>query len=198
MEHEYVRVEVDNHIAVVTLDRAPVNALSRRSYVEIGETFRSFDADKEIRVAILRSACERAFCAGADLNERFSDPEYGVMLDTGLLPRECFWAIDDSAVPVIAAVDGPALGAGVAIVGVCDVILASDRAVFGLPEINIGLLGGGSHLARMIGQHRMRHAFYTELPAVWARNRHEAGLMRCRVCLQSADGDLEQVEGALL
>jgi len=62
---------------------------------------------------------------------------------------------------VIAAVNGPALGAGVAICASADVVIASEKAVFGLPEITVGMLGGGSHLARLIGPQRMRLAYYT-------------------------------------
>jgi enoyl-CoA hydratase len=64
-------------------------------------------------------------------------------------------------VPVIAAVNGPALGAGIAICASADIVIASERAVFALPEITVGMLGGGSHLARLIGPQRMRLSYYT-------------------------------------
>jgi enoyl-CoA hydratase len=167
MPAEFIRVEVADHIATVTIDRPPVNAMNRQLYREIAETFHAFDADREVRVAVLASASERAFLAGADLRERFGDGAEPVDLDRGRLARDCFWSIYDCAVPVIAAVNGPALGAGLAVVACCDLIVASERAVLGLPEINVGLLGGGSQLLRMVGPYRMRQAFYTgeRLPA---------------------------------
>jgi enoyl-CoA hydratase len=158
---EFVRVEVNDHIATVTIDRPPVNAMNRQLYREIAETFRSFEDNRDVHVAVLASASERAFLAGADLRERFEGATREVVLDAGKAARDCFWAIYDCAVPVIAAVNGPALGAGLAVVACCDVIVASERAVFGLPEINVGLLGGGSHLLRLVGPYRMRQAFYT-------------------------------------
>jgi len=160
MAHEFIRVETADHVATVTIDRPPVNAMNRQIYREIAETFQAFDGERDVRVVVLASASDRAFLAGADLRERNAASDE-VVLDTGRRARECFWAIYDCAVPVIAAVNGPALGAGLAVVSCCDIIVASERAVFGLPEINVGLLGGGSHLLRLVGPHRMRLAFYT-------------------------------------
>ena len=164
---EFIRIDVQDHIATVTIDRPPVNAMNLQLYREIGEAMRSFKDDRNVRVALLTSASPRAFLAGADLRERFAagsgtdvkPPE--VVLDRGETARECFWSVLECAVPVVAAVNGAALGAGLAVVACCDVIFASERAVFGLPEINVGLLGGSSHLRRLLGPYRMRQAFLT-------------------------------------
>ncbi len=161
MATEYVRLEVRDHIATVTIDRPPVNAMNQQVYRETAETFRSFEGNGDIRVAILTSASERAFLAGADLREQSSATPLERSLDAGRAPRECFWAIYDSEVPVVAAVNGAALGAGLAVVACCDLIVAAENATFGLPEIDVGLLGGGSQLARLVGAYRMRQAFYT-------------------------------------
>jgi enoyl-CoA hydratase len=158
---EFMRVEVENFIATVTIDRPPVNAMNQQLYREIAQTFQSFEADRDVRVAVLCSASDRAFLAGADLNERFAANSQAAVLDRGRIARECFWSILECAVPVIGAVNAPALGAGLAVTACCDVLIASERAVFGLPEIGVGLLGGGSHLLRMVGPYRMRQAFYT-------------------------------------
>jgi enoyl-CoA hydratase len=160
MSFDFLRTEVTDGIVTVTIDRPPVNAMNRQMYHELADLFRSFDEQRDVRVAVLCSASERAFLAGADLRERNAARD-DVVLDSGRVARECFWAIYDCAVPVIAAVNGAALGAGLAVVSCCDVIVASERAVFGLPEINVGLLGGGSHLLRLVGRHRLRQAFYT-------------------------------------
>jgi enoyl-CoA hydratase len=191
MGQEFIRVEVAEHIATVTIDRPPVNAMNRQLYGEIAETFRSFEANREVRVAVLASASDRAFLAGADLRERFGDGEQPAELDRGLTARECFWSIYECAVPVIAAVNGPALGAGLAVVACCDVIVASERAVFGLPEINVGLLGGGSHLLRLVGPYRMRQAFYTgeRIPA------EELYRLGAVAAVVPADGLLEAARG---
>lgn len=161
MAPEFIAVDVRDHVATVTLNRPPVNAMNQQAYREMTEVFGSFERDRDVRVALLCSASERAFCAGADLNERFVNPTRAVMLDAGRVAREAFWSIADCAVPVVGAINGPALGAGLAIAASCDLLVASERAVFGLPEINVGLLGGGSHLLRMVGPYRMRLAYYT-------------------------------------
>jgi enoyl-CoA hydratase len=118
-----------------------------------------------VRAVIFSSACERAFCGGVDLKEvgvPSGSAERGPRpTDAGKLAREAMWAILDCPVPVIAAVNGPALGAGLAFVACCDVIVASERAQFGCPEIDVGLLGAGSHLQRMVGPYRMRELYYT-------------------------------------
>lgn len=162
MSTAHVRTVVRDHVARVVLDRPPVNALTPDVLEAIGAAFGSFAGDGDVRVAVLASAVERAFCAGADIKASLGggsdDPP---AIDPGARGRNALWSLYDCAVPVIAAVNGPALGGGLALVSCCDIIVASERAVFGLPEIDVGLLGGGSHLQRMIGPHRMRHAFFT-------------------------------------
>lgn len=165
MQYDFIRCEVAEHIALVTYDRPPVNAMNRQAYQEFASFFRELGEDRDVRVAILTGAGERAFCAGADLTQPPPSPDEPPPLDAGLAARECFWAIYDCAVPVIGAINGPALGAGLAIAAVCDILIASERAVFGLPEINVGLLGGGRHLQRLVGSYRMRRMMYTGLRA---------------------------------
>ncbi len=165
MDYQFIRSEVTDHIALVTYDRPPVNAMNRQAYLEFADFFRSLGDNREVRVAILTGAGERAFCAGADLNQPPPSPDEPAPLDSGRSARDCFWAIYDCAVPVIGAINGPALGAGLAIAAVCDILIASERAVFGLPEINVGLLGGGRHLQRLVGPYRMRRMMYTGLRA---------------------------------
>jgi enoyl-CoA hydratase len=158
---EFLRVEVTDHVATVTLDRPPVNAMNGQLLLEIAETFPAVGADREVRAVVFASACERAFCGGADL-KGMGEPDPGPPpTDPGRVARDAMWAVLDCAVPVVAAVNGPALGAGLAFVACCDIIVASERALFGCPEIDVGLLGAGSHLQRMIGPYRMRELYYT-------------------------------------
>ncbi len=87
------------------------------------------------------------------------------------------WAIYDCAVPVIAAVNGPAIGAGLALAAVCDMIVASDNAAFGTTEINVGLLGASAHLSMLVGRHKAREMYLTgEL--VSADELHRLGVVR--------------------
>ena len=158
-------VEVRDFVAVVTLDRPPVNAVTPQTYLEIVEVFGSFAERKDVRVAILTAAGTRAFVGGADLNA-IDDPAPANwparrLLDRGVLARDAMWAIGECAVPVVAAVNGPAIGAGVALAAMCDVLVLADNATFGLPEINVGLLGASSHLSLLVGRHIARELFFT-------------------------------------
>jgi enoyl-CoA hydratase len=159
----------DNGVASVTIDRPPVNAMNRALYRELRDVMQSFDHRPEVNVVVLRSASARAFLAGADIKERLEAATSSAQgsglavdgFDPQRLIRECFWAVYDCAIPVIASVNRAALGAGLAVVACCDVVVASDQAVFGLTEIDVGLLGGSAFLSRLVGNPRMRKAFYT-------------------------------------
>jgi enoyl-CoA hydratase len=175
-----VRVEIADHIATVTIDRPPVNAVDPTTLSEIGIAFRSLGEDRDVRVAILTGAGTRAFVGGADLraidSDRTAGPP-GPQLDRGLIAREAFWAIRECAVPVIGAINGPAIGAGLALAAVCDMLLASEHATFGTTEINVGLLGASAHLSLMVGRHKARELFFTgEL--ISATELHELGAVR--------------------
>jgi enoyl-CoA hydratase len=164
-----VLCDVQDGIATVTLNRPPVNAIDLATVDELRETFVRLSADEAIRVVILTGAGSRAFCAGNDLRDANSPAASGrrPSLDRGRQARELFWAIRDCAVPVIGAINGAALGSGLAMASMCDVLIASETASFGLPEINVGLLGGGTHMKRLVGVYKMRLAYFTgrRLPA---------------------------------
>jgi len=168
---ENVSVEVADGIAVVTFDRPPVNALTRDSYAQIRDVFRSFADRTDVRVAIFTGAGERTFMAGADIKEqhRLSVEGQGSLplsdrLDRGTVVRDSFWAVRDCAVPVILALNGPAIGAGVAYVASADFVVAVEGATLAATEINVGMLGAASHLARLVGPSRARELFYTGDP----------------------------------
>jgi enoyl-CoA hydratase len=169
-----VRVEQTGRVAVVTLDRPPVNALDAATFAALATTFEAFTHDRSVSVAVLTAAGERTFCGGVDLQDsprRFrpdgrsedggpqGDPADQV--DPGAVVRRCFWSIYDCAVPVIAAVNGPAIGAGVALVASCDLVVASDRARFALKEITVGVLGGVRHAQRLVGVWKAKRMFLT-------------------------------------
>lgn len=162
---DHVSVEITNRIALVTFGRPPVNALDHQSFSELAEAFQSLGAGRDASVAILRAAPgSRVFCGGVDLQDsprryrpdgRFEDGgplvDARFQIDPGRVVRDCFWSIYDCALPVIAAVDGKAIGAGTALVANCDLVVASDRTSFALTEINVGVLGGVRHAQRLVG-----------------------------------------------
>jgi enoyl-CoA hydratase len=161
-----VRVEVTGHVATVTLDRPPVNAITRSTMVELRDVFASFSDQGEVRVAVFTGAGEKAFMAGVDLKTfDTDDTEPDPADDPGLLARSAIEAVHDCAVPVIAAVNGPALGAGLAYAAVCDLIVAAEHATFGTTEINVGLLGASAHLNLLLGRPMVRELFLTGVPA---------------------------------
>jgi enoyl-CoA hydratase/carnithine racemase len=144
------------HVATILLDRPPVNALNLELYEALADAFSDALSAPDVRSVVLGSKA-RTFCAGADLRE--TDP--GVTALRSVRARELFEAVRHHPVPVIAAIHGPALGAGAVLAGCCDVRYASEEATFGLPEINVGLLGGARHLMRLIPQGVLREVYFT-------------------------------------
>lgn len=158
-------VDIADGIAVVTLDRPPVNAIDRAAMAEMADIFRSFENSRDVRVAIFTAAGDRAFMAGVDLKSvdtaTTDETPLDRMTDPGGIARDAMWAITDCAVPVIAAVNGPAIGAGLAFAACCDIIIASENATFGATEINVGLLGASAHVSLLVGRHKAREMFFT-------------------------------------
>jgi enoyl-CoA hydratase len=157
-----VTVEVSDFIATVTLDRPPVNAVNRDTLVALRDAFTSLNERRDVHVAIFTGAGSRAFIGGADLTDygiRNDEEPATELVDLGRVARESQWAVTDCAVPVIAAVNGPAMGAGVAFAACCDIIVAAEHASFGTLEINVGLLGASSQLSLMVGRHKAREMF---------------------------------------
>jgi enoyl-CoA hydratase len=149
MENNLIKTTIEDHIAVVTMDAPPVNAQSREFVEELISVFDELNETPTVRVIVLTGA-GKVFSAGADIKSRGK---------VGAVPgdtyrhlrraREIGFSIMESNKPVIAAVNGPALGAGMGLAICSDIILASDSAVFGLPEIDIGLMGGVRHTMRL-------------------------------------------------
>lgn len=156
----FVNLEIADNIGVVTLDRPPVNAINLQMYDEIKDTFKSINQREDLNVVVLIAKGGKAFVAGNDLNEFLTltpknSPERMKKV------RESFWAIYDCKYPVIGAVGGAALGTGLAYAAVCDMLIASENAMFGLPEINVGVMGGAMHLSRLVPFSVVRYMHYT-------------------------------------
>jgi enoyl-CoA hydratase len=149
MENNLIKTTIEDHIAVVTMDAPPVNAQSREFVEELISVFDELNETPTVRVIVLTGA-GKVFSAGADIKSRgkvgaVPGDTYRHLRRT----REIGFSIMESNKPVIAAVNGPALGAGMGLAVCSDIILASDNAVFGLPEIDIGLMGGVRHTMRL-------------------------------------------------
>ena len=155
-----LNVRIDGHVAVLTLDSPPVNALNRAMRREIVAIFDDISARDDIRCAVL-TAQGSVFCAGADLKDRPDADIPGDFLEHNRITRETGNAIRECAKPVIAAINGAALGAGLGLAAACDILYASDNATFGMPEINVGLAGGASMLRTLFGRSTARRMFFT-------------------------------------
>jgi len=153
-------IEVRDHIAIVTLDRPPINALVKATYLEIQETFNKLGDMEGVRVAIFRSA-GRFFCPGNDVSEfdgLAAEPEvraYGQAVSDGIS------SVYSCKVPVVAAVHGHAMGAGMALAACADVIVASDKTQFGIPEIKVGVIGASGFLALLVPEKVARYLSLT-------------------------------------
>ena len=156
-----LRVAIADHIAVLTLDAPPVNALTRTLNDELTLALDRISELDDVRVVVLTGAGQ-VFCAGADLKGRAEN-----IKGPGDLPahsrrtRECFHAIRECAKPVICAINGAALGSGLAMAASSDILIASEKGSLGLPEVDVGLLGGCRHAMRLFGHSRLRRMMLT-------------------------------------
>ena len=153
--YQNIIAEVKDGIFSITINRPDkLNALNRQTIIEIGEAVKEANADKTVMGIIITGSGPKAFVAGADIKEFMSlSGEQGkAMARSG---QEIFQAIEDSPKPVIAAVNGFALGGGCELAMSCHLRVASDNAQFGQPEVNLGLIpgyGGTQRLTRYIGR----------------------------------------------
>ncbi len=148
---EFVKKEIRNGIAYITIDRPPVNALVRQAYDEIGSAFNSvFDELDEVRAVIFTGAGKQ-FIAGNDLNET-ENMSVAEMNEQAAYYSRCLQHIYHCPVPVIGAINGAAIGMGFCMAALCDVLVAADNARFGLPELKVGSIGGLAFLPLMIPQ----------------------------------------------
>src|SRR6202453_5344647 len=154
-------------IAEVIMNNPPVNALPVAGWFELARQVTAAGEDPEVRVVILRAE-GRGFNAGVDIKEMQGTPGFDALIGANRGCFAAFAAVYDCPVPVIAAVHGFCLGGGVGLVGNADIIVASEDAYFGLPEVDRGALGAATHLSRLVPQHKMRAMVYTSSTATAA------------------------------
>jgi enoyl-CoA hydratase len=147
-------LERDGRIGIVTINRPDkLNALNHDTIAELGEAFATMAADDAVDVVILTGAGEKAFVAGADIAE-LSRQDALSGLDFARFGQDVFRSIERCPKPVIAAVNGFALGGGCELALACHIRIAAENAKFGQPEVNLGIIpgyGGTQRLARLIG-----------------------------------------------
>ncbi len=150
----------DDGIRVVTMEHPPVNALTVQGWFDVAAALDEAGRDLDTHVVVLRAE-GRGFNAGVDIKEMQNTTGFDALIGANKGCFAAFKAVYECAVPVIAAVNGFCLGGGVGLVGNADIIVASDDAFFGVPEVNQGALGAATHMARLVPQHLMRSLYFT-------------------------------------
>ncbi|MGI6092294.1 MAG: short-chain-enoyl-CoA hydratase [Veillonellaceae bacterium] len=163
-KYENLLFEVEDGIGIVTINRPKVlNALNRATITEIEALFSELVEDNSVKVVIVTGSGEKSFVAGADIAEMQSMTAIEGR-KWGKLAQAVFNKIDNLPQPVIAAVNGYALGGGCELAMACDIRIASEKAKFGQPEVSLGIppgFGGTQRLPRLIGKGRAKELLFT-------------------------------------
>lgn len=162
MSYQYLLVDIENKTAVVTINRPPVNALNAQVFKELGQVIDELDVNPDVNVIVLTGSGEKAFVAGADINE-MADANLVTVVNNNKVSRSVFTKIENSTKPIIAALNGLALGGGLELALSCDLRISSDKAKFSFPEVGLGIIPGGGgtqRLQKIIGQGRAKELLY--------------------------------------
>ncbi len=149
---------VSEGIAELVFDHPPVNAFDSNGWAAIAAEIEALGQDDAVRVIII-AAEGRGFCAGVDIKELAADRNVIVKVNKG--NYDTFKAVHRNPKPVIVAVHGFVLGGGIGISGAADIVVASECARFGVPEVDRGAMGGGAHLQRLFPVQKVRYMYFT-------------------------------------
>lgn len=177
------------------MDCPPVNALRVADWFAVADQVSALGRDPEVRVVILRAE-GRGFNAGVDIKEMQETEGFDALIGANRGCYAAFAAVYDCPVPVVAAVHGFCVGGGVGLAGNADIVVASDDAYFGLPEVDRGALGAATHLSRLVPQHRMRAMVYTSA-TVTAAELHAYGSVLSVVARDGLVDEARRVAGAI-
>ncbi|TDC88648.1 enoyl-CoA hydratase family protein [Actinomadura sp. 7K507] len=147
-------------VAEIVVNAPPVNALTVAGWYELADAVLAAGRDPQVGAVLLRAE-GRGFNAGVDIKEMQQTEGHAALVGANRGCYAAFAAVYDCEVPVVAAVHGFCLGGGVGLAGNADIVVASQDAYFGLPEVDRGALGAATHLARLVPQHLMRAMVYT-------------------------------------
>ncbi|HEY1078411.1 MAG TPA: enoyl-CoA hydratase family protein [Fontimonas sp.] len=160
MSHGFTTT-IANGIAELVIARPPVNALNDAGWHALADEIERIGNDRSAHVIVLRAE-GRGFCAGVDIKELDKHPEKIVSVNAG--NYRSFKAVHRNPLPVIVAVHGFVLGGGIGLAGAADIVVASEDATFGVPEVDRGAMGGGAHLQRLFPVQKVRMMYFTGEP----------------------------------
>ena len=158
MDYAGLKIDIAEFVAVVALDNPPRNAQTLEMMEAIASAFDEISDRSDVRAVILTGTGE-TFSAGVDLKQRIAETEAqcpGGQWRRARAAREKSYAVLECAKPVIAAINGPCMGAGLGLASMADILVAAENAVFGLPEIDVGLAGGARHAMRIFPHSLLR------------------------------------------
>ena len=164
-DREFIKIKIEDRVALVTIDRAPVNAINGKAMQELSDACEELSKNSQVKVLVITGEGKNmTFIAGADLKEmaQISSPEQAESL--AKKGQEILNKIEQMKKPVIAAINSVCVGGGNELAMACHIRIASDRARFGQPEINLGIIpgfGGTQRLARLAGASKARELILT-------------------------------------
>lgn len=177
MSFQNILVSEDNGLGIITINRPEVrNALDPQTFAEIREAARQMRADNEIRVVVITGAGGKAFASGADIRTLRERSMLDALITESI---EVLNFLENLNKPVIAAVDGFALGGGCELAMACDIRIATEKSKFGQPEVNLGIIpgnGGTQRLVRYVGLGKAKELIFTG-EVITAREAKEMGLV---------------------
>lgn len=154
-ERQYVKLSKDDRVAIITVDNPPVNMLSEPVVTDLQSALEEGWADDEVKVVVITGGGQIVFVAGADINVILELGTPAEAKEILMQVHEFFQTIENSPKPIIAAINGHCLGAGLEMAMACHMRIANNRAMFGLTEITLGIIpgfGGTQRLARLVGK----------------------------------------------
>lgn len=162
MKYEFLQISIDNQVATVTINRPPVNPLNSAVFEELGNLMDQLDENDDVRAIVLTGSGGKAFVAGADVAE-MANIDLPEMNKMNKVSRATFSKIENATKPVIAAINGLALGGGLELALACDLRISTEKAQFAFPEVGLGIIPGGGgtqRLQKIVGQGVAKEILY--------------------------------------
>lgn len=163
-DNQYVKLTKEERIAIITIDHPPVNALNTPTMAELGKVLDEIKSDDSVKAAIITGAGQFAFVAGADINEIAQLKSAAEAEKVASSGQAIITKIEKLGKPVICAINAVCLGGGNELAMACDIRIASDKARFGQPEVNLGIIpgfGGTQRLPRLVGRAKAKELILT-------------------------------------